>query len=279
MAKEGYWQRPGPGYNPKYTSTVWSMILLGQLGASMDMDRRIATACAYLLDHSLTEYGQFTATGAPSGTLDCLQGNLCFSLLEMGCNDLRLEQAFEWMARSVTGEGIAPLTNKKAKIRYYAGKCGPVFACSGTMGKPCAWGAVDVMLAFGKLPAEKRTPMMNQAIKTGVDFLFSVDPATADYPLGFGTTSGKPSGNWWKFGFPNFYVADMLQIVEAMARLGYGKDPRLANAIKIVRNKQDSEGCWPLEYDYTGKTWMDFGRKKEPNKWVTLRALRALNML
>jgi hypothetical protein len=31
-----------------------------------------------------------------------------------------------------------------------------------------------------------------------------------------------------------------------------------------------------LEYDYTGKTWVDFGLKKQPNPWVTLRALRVL---
>jgi len=31
-----------------------------------------------------------------------------------------------------------------------------------------------------------------------------------------------------------------------------------------------------MEYSYTGKTWGDFGPKKMPNKWVTLRALRVL---
>jgi hypothetical protein len=278
MRLEGYWQLPGAGYNPKYTGTVWSMTLLGQLGASIDMDKRIGTACAYLLDHSLTEYGAFTASGTPSGFLDCLQGNLCYSLLVMGCTDPRLAKAIDWMARSVTGEGIAPLSDKKAKIRYYAAKGGPIFACSGTMGEPCAWGAVPVMLAFGRLPVEKRTPLIYRAIKMGVDFLFSKDPAKADYPLGFGS-GGKPSGNWWKFGFPNFYVADILQIAEALASLGYGQDPRLANALEIIRNKQDSQGRWPLEYDYRGKTWVDFGPKKQPNKWVTLRALRVLNMI
>lgn len=31
-----------------------------------------------------------------------------------------------------------------------------------------------------------------------------------------------------------------------------------------------------MEYDYTGKTWIDFGKKKQSNEWVTLRALKAL---
>ena len=28
MDQAGYWVEPGPGYNPKYRSTVWSMIML-----------------------------------------------------------------------------------------------------------------------------------------------------------------------------------------------------------------------------------------------------------
>jgi hypothetical protein len=280
MNQQGFWVKPGAGYNPKYSGTVWSIILLAQLGASIDADKRIAPACAYVLDHSLTKHGQFSASGTPSATLDCLQGNLCASFLDLGCQDPRLNQAFEWMARSVTGEGVAPATEKNAPLRYYAGKSGPVFACSGTYNKPCAWGAVPVMIAFGKLPVEKRTPLINRAIKTGVDFLFSIDPATANYPPGFPVKpSGKPSGNWWKFGFPNFYVADILRIAEALVPLGYGKDPRLANTIKLIRDKQDSQGRWLMEYDYTGKTWVDFGPKKQPNKWVTLRALRVLKMI
>ena len=114
---------------------------------------------------------------------------------------------------------------------------------------------------------------MKRAIKQGAEFLLSVDPATAAYPAGF---SSKPSQSWWKFGFPVFYVTDVLQIVEALVALGYSHDPRLTNAITLVRNKQDDQGRWLMEYDYTGKTWGDFGRKKQPNKWVTLRALRAL---
>lgn len=273
MNKEGYWVQSGAGYYPKYTGTVWTVILLAQLGASIEADKRIETACTYILERNLTKDGHFTVNGLPSGTADCLQGNLCASLLDLGCLDPRLEKAFEWMARSVTGEGIAPMTDKTAPLRYYAGKCGPNFACGSNNKLPCAWGAVQVMLAFSKLPRQKRTKLIDDAINTGVQFLFSTDPAKADYPSGY---SSKPSGNWWKFGFPVFYVTDILEIVEALVGLGYGKDPRLANALKLIREKQDKQGRWLMEYDYTGKTWVDFGPKKQPNKWVTLRALRVL---
>lgn len=276
MDETGYWVEPGPGYNPKYRSTVWALILLAQLGASVGEDERIAQVCAYLLDQALTSGGQFTASGTPSGTADCLQGNLCWALVELGYDDPRLTLAFDWMARSVTGEGIAPAHERQAAVRYYAGKCGPLFACGSNNRLPCAWGAVKVMQAFSVWPAERRTGLIQRAVQQGVNFLFSTDPAVAAYPSGY---SDRPSGNWWKFGFPVFYVTDLLQNVEVLARLGYGDDLRLANALAIVREKQDAQGCWPLEYSYSGKTWVDFGPKKQPNKWVTLRALRVLRLV
>ena len=273
MNEKGYWAKEGPGYLPKYRSTVWALIMLAQLGASAKQDERIALACSYLFDHALTTGGQISMSGTPSGTIDCLQGNMCWALTELGYDDSRLEQAYKWMARSVTGEGVAPVHEKEATLRFYAGKCGPVFCCGANNKMPCAWGAAKVMLAFSVLPKERRTPLIERAIQQGVDFLFSVDPAEATYPSGL---SDKPSGNWWKFGFPVFYVTDILQIVEALVGLGYGHDPRLANALSLVREKQGEAGRWPLEYSYTGKTWVEFGSKKEPNQWVTLRALRVL---
>jgi hypothetical protein len=247
--------------------------MLAQMGASLSEDQRIAQACAYLLDHAFTDSGHFTATGAPSGTIDCLQGNLTWALLELGCKDPRLEKAVDWMARTVTGEGIAPKEDSQAPVRYYAYKCGPNFACSANNQLPCAWGCVKVLMALGKWPKTRHSPLIKEAVQQGVDFLLREDPSLANFP----TSSGqKPSPNWWKFGFPIFYVTDLLQLAEALVMLGYGADPRLSQVLTIIRQKQDANGRWPLEYGYSGKTWVDFGVKKQPNKWVTLRALRVL---
>ena len=263
---EGYWQRPGPGYNPKYTSTVWSLILLSQLGASVDDDPRIKKACEYYLDHAFTKDHSLSSNGTPSGTVNCLEGNMCLALTLLGCTDSRLSQTYEWMAGSILGNGV----------KYYAYTCGPDFACGVNGKKPCAWGAVKVLLALAKLPQNKRTPNIKKAVKAGVDFLLGTDPLKADYPA---RTDSKPNRSWWKFGFPVFYVTDILQIAEAIVTAGYGKDPRLKNTIEYIQRKQDQQGRWLLEYDYSGKTWGNFGRKGEPNKWVTYRALKMLKSL
>jgi len=153
MDEEGFWKRPGTGYGPKYKSTVWALILLAQLGASVNEDKRIRQACRYYLDHSLSSGGQISAmtNNSPSGTVDCLQGNMLWSLMELGYHDPRMDKAFEWMARTVTGDGIAPMEEKDAPVRYYAYKCGPTFGCGVNNKLPCAWGGVS-SAPGGRLP-------------------------------------------------------------------------------------------------------------------------------
>ena len=46
MDPTGYWVEPGPGYSGKYRSTVWSVIMLAQLGGRIAEDERIGQACA-----------------------------------------------------------------------------------------------------------------------------------------------------------------------------------------------------------------------------------------
>jgi hypothetical protein len=273
MEGDGYWQKPGPGYGPKYKSTVWSIALLAQLGARVDRDPRVEQACQYVLNHAMAEDGQMSHNGQPSGTFDCLQGNLCRALLAMGCTDARLNLALDWMSRSVTGIDIAPQTDKKAKQRYYVYKCGPGFVCGANNKLPCAWGAAKVLYAFSEVPQEKWTPVMAAAIQQGVDFFFSVDPVTAAYPTASG---GKPSSDWWKFGFPVYYITDLLQVADFLTVLGYGKDPRLETTLNMIQQKQDEQGRWSLNYRYGPKTWGNFGKEGLPNEWVTLRALRVI---
>ena len=273
MHPDGFWEEAGPGYLPKYRGTAWSLILLSQLGASIQHDPRIELACEYYLDQAMAEGGQISINGAPSGTADCLQGNILAAMTLLGCKDTRLPKGFEWMARTVTGEGIAPVTDKKAYPRYYSGKIGPDFQCGANNKLSCAWGAVSVMDAFSLLKGADRTPLVEKAIQRGLKFLFSCDPATADYPNGW---NPKPSGNWWKFGFPVFYVTDILRICQVVSNLGLSADPRIENALNLVKDKRNPEGKWLLEYGYQDKTWGDFGEKKKPNKWVTIRAYRAL---
>lgn len=269
---DGTWIKPG--YLPKYRGTMWSFIFLAQLGAA-GSDPRIRRTAEHLFGYATAEHGGLSADGNNSGLIHCLQGNLCAALLDFGYeDDPRLVRALDWLARSITGDGIAPNTEKTAPLHYLrSGNSAPGFVCSANYQQPCAWGAIKALLALSKVPARRRDARMAEAIELGVELLFSGEPALADYPRAEGT---KPNRSWFKFGYPIGYVADVLQNLEVLAALGYGSDPRLENGIELVLRKQDANGRWPLEYTYNGKTWVDVEKKGLPSKWVTLRALRVL---
>ncbi len=273
---DGYWVKPGPGYSPKYTGTVWSVIFLGQYGAD-GSHGRVRRAAEYVLDHSRSPLGGFSANGSSAAMIHCLQGNLGASLLELGfSDDPRLAAALDWLARSITGEGIASARSKEP-VRYYrGGNSAPGFCCAANNHKPCAWGAIPALDALSRIPAAERSPRVRRALKAGADFLLSRDPAVADYPMGYGT---RPNASWFKFGYPMGYVTDVLRDAEVLARLGRGKDRRLRALGELILRKRAPDGRWPLEYSYAGKTWIDTEHKRGPSKWVTLRALRALRGL
>jgi hypothetical protein len=282
MGPSGYWIKPGNVYANKCRGTVWSIISLAELGASIEEDKRVGTACSYLMNSALLKSGQFSPGRIPSNMGLCLQGNMLLSLMDLGYRDSRLDTAYEWTARMVTGEGVPQKVNPDGldfaegvpgPFRYFK-YIGPRFACRTNKNMPCGWSAVKVMMAFTRLPAERRSGLMQRAIETGVDFFLGTDPATAGFP---GHRTGVPDKRWWQFRFPSFWGSDILQIAEALTGLGYGGDPRLANTLDLILSKQDENGKWPLEYvDHNHKMWVKYGSINKPNKWVTLRALRVL---
>lgn len=270
----GYWVKDGPGYHPKYRGTVWQIIFLAQFGADAS-NPKIQRGCDYVLENSRSKHGGFSTNASPSGMIHCLEGNLGAALIDLGMyGDRRLTEALDWLARSVTGTGIASSEQKKEPVRYLrSGNSGPGFLCSANDQLPCAWGAVKVMLALAKIPPPDRNEEITNAIEVGTTFLLSTNPATADYPMGY---SEKPNRSWFKFGFPVAYVTDVLQNLETLTMLGFGSDNRVAPALQLLLDKQGDDGRWTMEYSYNGKTWVDVEERGKPSKWVTYRALKVL---
>lgn len=265
---DGYWVKPGGGHTPSYRATVWQIIFLAELGADPS-DKRVKRGCEYLLSHSIAANGAFAMNQppVPSSVVHCFSGDPLYALLRLGyAHDPRVQTALDWQVRAIIGEG---------EIRYYkSGTAGPRFVCAYNQGQSCAWGATKAMKALNAVPKDQRTLTVQRAIEVGVEFLLSRDPAIADYP-----STERVSSSWFKFGFPLSYRGDVLEITTVLAEQGYGDDPRLVNALRLILSKQDGQGRWKMERALNGKMWADIEEKGKPSKWVTLRALRVLRMV
>lgn len=268
---DGYWVKPGPGYAPKYTGTVWQVMFLDQLGADPD-DSRVRGACAYVIEHSQTRAGGFGASGStklpppPSAALHCLTGNLLAALLGLGWAGHRaVDAAIDWSCRAITGA---------QGFEYYrSGTSGPGFSCVANEHRPCAWGALKQLRALSRVPASRRTDDVEAAIRIGVELMLSVDPVTADYPRITGTA---PSGTWFRLGFPMGYSSDVLETLEVLGALGLARDARLDAAVEWLLAQQDRQGRWCNRHSYSGRKTVPFEGRGPASKWVTLRACTAL---
>ncbi len=261
----GYWVKPGPGYTPKYQSTVWQILFLAELGAS-GQNRQVRRGCEYLLEHAQAVHGGLSATAnaSPSGAIHCLDGNLIWALVMLGYgDDERVKRAADWLAGAITGDDF--------EWWYASSVPGPGFRCAANLGQPCAWGAVKSLRALANLPPAWRSPRARKATAMAAEFLLSRDPAKADYPY-----TGRVSGEWFKFGFPLSYTSDVLEALLALVEASYGRDPRLKNALSLVEAKRSADGRWALKHRLNGKMWADVEVKGKPSKWITLRALRVL---
>jgi hypothetical protein len=84
--------------------------------------------------------------------------------------------------------------------------------------------------------------------------------------------------HWLRFSFPTWWHYDVLWALDYFRAAGNTPDPRLAEAIALLRSKQQPDGSWLLEHTHPGAVHfsMEDG-DGHPSRWNTLRALRVLN--
>ena len=84
--------------------------------------------------------------------------------------------------------------------------------------------------------------------------------------------------SWLQFSFPNRWHYDVLRALEYFRSVGSAPDSRMAEAIDLLRSKEQPDGTWLLENTHPGKVHfaLEDGDNR-PSRWNTLRALRVLS--
>jgi hypothetical protein len=80
------------------------------------------------------------------------------------------------------------------------------------------------------------------------------------------------------FAFPYYWHYDVLRSLDYFRHAGADRDPRMAEAVAVVRSKQQPDGRWLLDRVHPGRVHFDLETGAgEPSRWNTLRALRVLS--
>jgi len=256
-------------YTYKYKGLVWSLIVLAELGASLNS--QIKEQCEYILSNAQgTEDGGFsqntavrTGGGRMTEVIPCLTGNMVWSLIQFGyLDDPRLQKGIDWLARFMRfNDGTENDPQVPPYDRYEI--------CWGK--HTCHMSVVKALKAFSAIPEERRTQAVKDTINKAAEFLLIHHIYKRSHNL---NKMSKPG--WTKFGFPLMYQTDALEILDILTELGM-KDSRMDAAVNLVISKQDDMGRWKTENTYNSdRLIIPIGKMGEQSKWLTLRAMRIL---
>lgn len=308
---DGHWEGPDRFYTAKYRGTVWTLVILAELGAD-GTDERVRAACeAILRDSQDPSSGGFSmhrskraGGGLPSEVIPCLTANLVFSLIRLGMlDDPRVGRALDWIT-----------TYQRFDDAESEPPTGPPFdryeICWGR--HTCHMGAVKALKALAEVPPERRTPAMRATICAGAEYLLRHHIHKRSHDL---SKVSKPG--WRRFGFPLMYQTDILEILWILTKLGgegetalgpdappgevaaggtamaasagrdirqdraAGKpilgDERLREALALVASRADTDGRWTLQQTFNEKFVMPIEAKGQLSRWLTLRAQQVLH--
>jgi len=260
-------------YLNKYQGLVWRLILLAELGATLN--DQICETCEYLLSHSqIYENGGFTTQSVietdgkkPGEGIPCLSGNMVWCFINLGyVDDPRVQNGIGWIINhSHLADGM---DQYPGDIRYIGSE-----SCYGK--HTCFMGAVKSLKALAYIPKNHytKTEAVYDVIAKTTEYMLVHHIYKRSHDL---NRVSKPG--WLKFGFPLLYQTDILEILDVLLFLGV-RDYRMKDAVEIVKSDQRTNGRW-----YSKNATINANNKKllipfsrtEQNKWVTLRAMRVL---
>ena len=132
--------------------------------------------------------------------------------------------------------------------------------------------SINILEGFAELDrAGHGSPDIDEAVARGQDFLLE------RRMLRRRSTGEIADTKFTAFLFPPGWHYDVLRGLDYFRAAGGSPDPRMAEAIELVRSKRQDDGRWLLDYAMPShQTLRDGETLEEPSRWNTLRALRVL---
>ena len=263
---DGYWVHEEDMYLPKYKATTHQLLILAEHG--LPRTPQIEKAIEHIFrfqrtnGHFLTKLPK-SEKGMNSTVKDgcCLDGNILYYLIHFGyLDDPRTRSLIDFIIDYHDSE------NAGWSCRAYPINPDAVFPVN------CYMGATKILKAFSYIPEKKRTKPIKDIIETEKENILS------NYIYRYLRNrdgSRKDKAGWKRFGFPLFYQADALEVLDILTRLEV-TDERMKPALTLVEETRGRGGKWLLKDSYNGKMWVDIEEKNRPSKWITLRSMRVL---
>jgi hypothetical protein len=248
---DGRWA--GGIYNPKWTSTTYTLLLLRSLGLEPRHPQALR-GCRALLEAGFWSDGGinfFSKQHKRSET--CISSMVLAIVCWFGLEDERVDTLAEHVVAQQMQDGG---WNCRA-MPGYAG------AAHGSFHTTIS--ALEALLEYERFRPERA----RAAQARGREFLL-VHRMFRSHRTG---QIAKPA--FTRFVFPARWHYDALRGLDYFRDAGAPLDARLADAFELVESRRLADGRWPTQGRYAGKAFFDL-EARGASRWNTLRALRVL---
>jgi hypothetical protein len=252
MHPEGYWLQKKPSTGEmigdgveygSYATTHFALAYLAELGLDRSHPEVAWAADRYL---SLQQ---------PDGDfwnhISCLNGYNLRNFLRLGYrDDPRFQRTLDLMLNTTRSDNgyLCDMHEGKYKTRAV---------------KSCIRGSGKMLVAFAEMPETWDHPRVQGLVAYFLDrevlFKTSDPKALVDKNIIFTC-------------FPFTWTITALELLYAFSTMGYGDDPRLARAWRVLEERQVDLGRYRLDYA-PGQAILKPGPRGEANKWITFYAL------
>lgn len=240
------------GAGQPWTATTWTLNSLREWGLDSAVLRERRTA-ELLAEHSRWEYRNLPYWG---GEVDC-------------CINAWTVENGRWLGADVTGIVDWFLDHQLPES-----------------GWNCEWVEGSTRSSFHSTLNSLKGLLANEVATGGTDATRAARRAGEEYLLRRGLfrrlSTGEPVAPWVnRFGYPFRWCYTVLNAAEYFRRAtmldGAKPDPRMAEAIELIRAARQPDGSWPQAHRYPGRVWFEVDAPMgQPSKWLTLFGTRVL---
>lgn len=250
---DGHWGRSF--YQPKWTSSHYTLLELRNLGLAPDHPAACATVGLILAHHKSSDGGVDPRAGAKMSDI-CVSGMALNYSAYFGAPQEQLASIVDCLLAAKIPDG------------GFNCRRGPDVRHSSMH---TTLSVIEGITSYEKSGHQYRLDELRSAFDSSVEFILR-------HRLFRSERGGAViRSEFVRLHQPTRWYYDILRCLDAFADAHVAYDGRMEEAIAILHRRRIPDGRWPVNRGYPGQTHLPPPRAGTADRWVTLRALRVLD--
>ena len=252
---DGHWGRGF--YQPKWTSSHYTLLQLGQIGLSPTNDAARATV-ELILDGCKADDGGFSPSPPAKPSDACINGMALGYSSWFGATEGQLRSVVDFLLREVVADGGFNCRHNRP---------GAHVTHSSVHTTVCVIEGITGYLASG---AAYRAEELDRARLSAAEFLLRHRLLRSE------RTGEVIRAEFGRLHYPARWHYDVLRGLDSLAGARIPRDERMDEALAIIRDRRRPDGRWTPDRAYPGQTHVPNESVGAPSPWITLIAERVL---